>query len=1095
MKEKYILGLDIGNTSVGWAIVGTQTQEIIDAGVRIFPSADASQNQIRKNFRGVRRNNRRQQNRLIRLTQYLDTYGIHKPEEMLDSPLDLRIKGLEEQLTKNEIFVILYHLAKHRGVSYIEDIKDLKQGDRVMKNMRKYRNTYPCLVQKERLDKYGVFRGTNMINGEAFINTFTTAMYEKEAKGILRQQQKFYPELDLKFRKGFINIFRSKRDYYVGPGNELSRTNYGVYKTNGTTLNYLYDEFRGSCSIYHGKNGMDREVRASASSYKAQYYNILNDLCNIKVDGRKLNSKEKAETIELLKEYKLASTITKALKKLYGIDPERVTGYSVDRNGKESNHCFNSYRCMRKDLEVEGIKIDKFSNDTLDVIADILTLNGTTDGIISHFNNKERPEYELVKNLTDKEIQIFIEIKRNRKELFSKWSAFSYRLLDLITPEMLRSGDEQYTCIKRLGIQKQVFSPGKHIDYRSIVDEIYNPSVSRSVTQSIKIVNKLIKEYEFSEIILEMPKDNSLEEEKNNILKLQKKNENQRMMAFAFAGVKESQIDTKKDRRIIQKLKLYYQQRGRCLYSGKKINLKKLLEGSMDYEVDHIIPMSVSFDDSMANKVLVEAKQNQKKSNMTPYQYLSGSNDTWAYKDYKSYVLGMRRDRLINDNKKENLLMEQDIKQREIIKGYISRNTNDTRYASKVICNELQRFFIGNNIDTSIKVINGAITNQLRKATFHYQKNLKNDFKNYAQNAMICCYAGLSLNHYNSEFINIETGKILDKDALEKLDKEERAGYLFLSGWDIKTKILKFNHKIKISHKIDTKVNRLISDQTIYGTRMVNGEYYTVHKIKNIYDNKEYERLKKKLVNDKEKFLMYRNDNKTWEKLEEIIALYPKVKGSPFKEHLDKVGPLRKYAKKDNGPIITELKYLGHKIGKGIDITHKYEGAKNRVVMESLKQFRGDVYYDHNEKCYNIVPIRYADFTIQRNQYVMTNETYQKLLQGEGLIEAGETIENLNANGHEFCYSLYRNNIIGIIEEDDTDKEVKFFRYHGKNHSMKNRFEYKRIDGIDVSRKYLTFNRRIQECYKYNVDILGNYYKIDKEPLRMAFPLDNEMIG
>lgn len=44
---------------------------------------------------------------------------------------------------------------------------------------------------------------------------------------------------------------------------------------------------------------------------------------------------------------------------------------------------------------------------------------------------------------------------------------------------------------------------------------------------------------------------------------------------------------------------------------------------------------------------------------------------------------------------------------------------------------------------------------------------------------------------------------------------------------------------IKVSHKIDTKPNRQIADETIYSTRNIEGQDMLVEKIKNIYDPKE----------------------------------------------------------------------------------------------------------------------------------------------------------------------------------------------------------------------------------------------------------------
>ena len=54
---------------------------------------------------------------------------------------------------------------------------------------------------------------------------------------------------------------------------------------------------------------------------------------------------------------------------------------------------------------------------------------------------------------------------------------------------------------------------------------------------------------------------------------------------------------------------------------NQKIELEKLFEvGYVD--VDHIVPYSISFDDSFNNKVLVLSSENREKGNCLPLQYL-----------------------------------------------------------------------------------------------------------------------------------------------------------------------------------------------------------------------------------------------------------------------------------------------------------------------------------------------------------------------------------------------------------------------------------------------------------------------------------------
>lgn len=1082
MEEKFVLGLDIGISSVGWAVVEENSAEIVEAGVRLFPSAEAKSNQDRRSYRNVRRNNRRKQNRLRTLKQFLEQNHIKETEKHYNNPVEMRHKGLREKLNTEELYTALYHLIKHRGVSYLEDIEEVKENDRVLGNIKNIGHEFPCEIQYARYKKYGFYRGVNKVEDEIFMNTFTISMYEKEARALLKEQSKYHKQIDTSFIETYIHILKTKRKYYIGPGNELSRTNYGVYKTNGETKDNLFDELRGKCSVYSGKYGMDSEFRASGASYTVQKYNLLNDLCNVRIAGEKLTKLQKLEVMEYMKNNKIAVSITLALKRLYKIEATTVTGYRLDKNGKEENHSFEVYRIMRKQFEANGMEIKNFSEQVLDTMADILTLNTETQGILDCLANKNRLEYEITKNLTSQEIEAFISIRRNRSGLFTKWSSFSYRLIKQVLPEMIRTGDEQHTCIKRLNLRSMNLNSENKIDYHEIISEIYNPVAARSVVQSVRIINELLKKYQFSSVVLEMPRDRDLEEEKVNIKKIQKSNEDTKKKALQYAGLSESEIDYRNDKKMLQKFKLYYKQKGKCLYSGRNIDINAIINGSLKYEIDHIIPISISFDDSQSNKVLVEADQNRKKSNMTPYKYLATATGVWTYKEYKEYVLKLRNQRLIVEKHKSNLLLEEDITKEEIKQSFIANNVNDSRYASKVILRELEYFF--KQKETKVKILNGAMTSQLRRKTLEYDKDREHDFRAYAQGAMICCYTFLSLQHYN------ERESHLEKENISQ-EKDNDTIYLEYSGWDIRKKILSFHKNIKISHKIDSKVNRSISNQTIYGTRQYNGYEYVVKKIHDIYDKTEYEKFKKKIEKDPTSFLMYQHDPKTWNKLMEAIKQYQDTNLSPLAKYQEENGPFRKYSKKGNGPIIKELKYLDHKANSTINISHKYPESKNKVVLEGLKALRADVYYHKEDNRYEMVPLRNPDLEFKNGKYCVSIQRYEELLSLQGILKVSQHIQDIKEGGYEFMFTLYKNSIIQLDYQEESLK----VRFLAKNHAGKNRFEVKEIDKVCTTRCYKAFNRKLKSCTKYHVDVLGNEYQCKKEKLKLEYSLDNSMIS
>ncbi|MFK4998381.1 type II CRISPR RNA-guided endonuclease Cas9 [Bacillus sp. N9] len=69
-------------------------------------------------------------------------------------------------------------------------------------------------------------------------------------------------------------------------------------------------------------------------------------------------------------------------------------------------------------------------------------------------------------------------------------------------------------------------------------------------------------------------------------------------------------------------LKLWDSQDGKCIYSGRGISIHEIVSNPTLFEIDHILPISLSFDDSQANKVLCYHEENQKKGQRTPFQYM-----------------------------------------------------------------------------------------------------------------------------------------------------------------------------------------------------------------------------------------------------------------------------------------------------------------------------------------------------------------------------------------------------------------------------------------------------------------------------------------
>ncbi|WP_241955726.1 type II CRISPR RNA-guided endonuclease Cas9 [Staphylococcus chromogenes] len=214
----YILGLDIGITSVGYGIVNSETRDIIDAGVRLFPEANVENNEGRRSKRGARRLKRRRIHRLERVKQLLAEYELLDSSSIPQStnPYEIRVRGLRNELSKDELVIVLLHIAKRRGIHNVnvviddnESNNELSTKDQLKKNAKALEDKYVCELQLERFKQEGKVRGER--------NRFKTEDFVKEARQLLKTQTQFHP-IDQNFIDQYIHLIETRREYFEGPG-------------------------------------------------------------------------------------------------------------------------------------------------------------------------------------------------------------------------------------------------------------------------------------------------------------------------------------------------------------------------------------------------------------------------------------------------------------------------------------------------------------------------------------------------------------------------------------------------------------------------------------------------------------------------------------------------------------------------------------------------------------------------------------------------------------------------------------------------------------------------------------------------------------
>ena len=170
----------------------------------------------------------------------------------------------------------------------------------------------------------------------------------------------------------------------------------------------------------------------------------------------------------------------------------------------------------------------------------------------------------------------------------------------------------------------------------------------------------------------------------------------------------------------IIKYKLWLEQGYVSPYTGKTIPLSKLF--TTDYQIEHIIPQSRLFDDSLTNKVICESEVNDLKSNMTALEFIQKNEGRiitvsggGIVKIFNENAYNQHISTYYNKNKsKQQRLLSVDIPEK-----FIERQLNDTRYISKIVKNLLSKIVREDDeqevTSKHVIAINGSITSKMKQ--------------------------------------------------------------------------------------------------------------------------------------------------------------------------------------------------------------------------------------------------------------------------------------------------------------------------------------------------------------------------------------------
>ena len=510
MSLRYTLGLDIGIASVGWAVLENNIDgepiKIERLGVRIFdkaehPKTGASLAEPRREARGQRRTIRRKRHRKDRIKQLIQQNGIMTRVEMSEmfehsqfetSVYELRVQALERALTKQEFVRVLIHLAQRRGYksnSKSEEAKDKENGkvkSAISENKQcmeenGYRTIGEMLLNDDRFwecnpDGTKIFVPHNHLDD--YRTTVERSMVEDEIRLIFSQQRALSASYaTAEFEEAYLEIWGSQRNFDEGPG---AKSPYG---------GNMIEKMLGHCTFEKD------EPRAAKGSYSAEYFRLLQDVNHLRLvknngESSALTAEQKQIYIDLV--MKSATASYAQLRKKLELSNDvsfNMLRYGSDEIGKVERKKLGHmkfYHEMRKALNtVQKDAISTVSWEQRDEIARILLCYKSDD--------KRKAQLEKL-DIPHEFIPALLTLST------SKTAHLSAKALRKLIPYLEKDMTYAEACKEVYGEHKSSITKKNKLSLFDI-EPINNPVVRRAVSQTIRVINAVVREYGAPEVV------------------------------------------------------------------------------------------------------------------------------------------------------------------------------------------------------------------------------------------------------------------------------------------------------------------------------------------------------------------------------------------------------------------------------------------------------------------------------------------------------------------------------------------------------------------------------------------------------------------
>ena len=821
---RYRLALDLGSTSLGWAIFriddNHQPVALIRAGVRIFgdgrnPKDGSSLAVTRREARSMRRRRDRLLRRKARMLELLQAYNFfptddaeRKALERLN-PYQLRAEGLGRALTPAEFGRAVFHMNQRRG------FKSNRKTDKGASDTGALKTAIAHVRQA--IDPLGT-DGKPRTVGELLWQRMQNGHTVRAKNNGLKKDKKRY---DLYIDRAMIEaefdaLWASQAQHNPAQFHDAARDR---LKDCLLFQRKLRPVRPGRCTL------LPEQERAPLALPSQQRFRMLQELNHLRIQraGQPDEALTLAQRNLLLAELERNSKLTFAkIKKLLKL-PASVTFSHEDDKRQELKG--NATACIVRQNEFFGPSWDAWSFRQQDAIVKCLLRTE-----LVYMLAKRLVKYGVVKKEHADRVAHDVALPEGYGSLSAAALARIVPALerDVVTYDkaVQAAGFDHHSQLSHAASTGEILPElpyygeylTRHVgfaDPRALPDDlpekrfgrIANPTVHIGLNQVRKVVNALLRRYGHpTEVVIEVARDlkqsrEQRQDEQKRQASNQRRNERLRAEAAAVLGIATERVRHAD----IEKLILWEELardplERRCPYSGHPISARAAL--SDEVEVEHILPFSQTLDDSLNNKTLALRLANRIKGNRTPWEARHDfAAQGWDYDGL------LQRASVMPKPKRERF--EPDGLQRWLKDNdFLARALNDTRYLSRVA-----REYLSLICPQATRAIPGQMTALLR-AKFGLndilglkgEKN-RNDHRHHA---VVACVIGVTDQGLLQRFAQAsastrqhQLGKLVDNMPLPWPTYREH--------------VARAIHAIWVSHKPDHGHEGAMHNDTAYG--------------------------------------------------------------------------------------------------------------------------------------------------------------------------------------------------------------------------------------------------------------------------------------